>query len=36
MALPAAGRLIGRKDKQFIWEHLQRTLSARLEGNELT
>lgn len=36
VALPMLGRLLGRPDRRLILEHLQRTLGARLEGNELT
>jgi hypothetical protein len=36
VVLPMLGRLLGGPDRRLILEHLQRTLSASLEGEELT
>jgi hypothetical protein len=33
--LPRFGRLLGKKDEQFILEHLQNTLAGRVEEREL-
>lgn len=32
--LPKLGRLLGKKDRQFILEHVQNTLAARIEAPE--
>ena len=33
--LPKFSRRLGKKDRQFILEHMQQTLAARIEGSEL-
>lgn len=32
--LPRLSRLLGKSDRQFILEHLQKTLAARIDGSE--